>query len=94
MSNPHILTQTTLRSPLEFWSGLFQLFHLPTQLPGNPLPWITTEQNHRNKQNQKKKKNGHEMSTYGGFWARLEFFYLLGKTKLEKKKVKVMMGMR
>lgn len=52
----------------------------------------STEQNHKNKQT--KKKNGHEMSTYGDFWARLEFFYLLGKTKLEKKKVKVMMGMR
>lgn len=33
-----------------------------------------------------KKQNGHEMSTYGGFWVRLELFYLLGKKKLENKR--------
>ena len=38
-----------------------------------------------------KKQNGHEMSTYGGFWVRLELFYLLGKKKIRKQKVKVAM---
>lgn len=33
-----------------------------------------------------KKQNGHEMSTYGGFWVRLELFYLSGKKKLENQR--------
>lgn len=32
------------------------------------------------------KQNGHEMSTYGGFWVRLELFYLSGEKKLENKR--------
>lgn len=56
----------------------------PCPAAREPLPWI--QQNKTAGTNKQKKKHGHEMSTYGGFWARLEFFYLLGKTKLEKKK--------
>lgn len=59
-----------------------------TQLPGSPA-MDATERNQSKRL--AKKQNGHEMSTYGGFWVRLELFYLLGKKKLEKQKVKVVM---
>lgn len=73
--------------------GFFSCSIFPPSCQGTPaMDYNRTKPQEQTKP--KEKKNGHEMSTYGGFWARLEFFYLLGKTKLEKKKVKVMMGMR
>lgn len=62
----------------------FSLFP-PCPTPAAEQPYHRCDRT-KPKQCLAKKQNGHEMSTYGGFWVRLELFYLLGKKKLENKR--------